>query len=88
MIFTDIFALDQVRDEIRKSNKKIIDNPFGVNLVMIHREIKKLNKMLMISEVEIITCVTDNSKIFEYMLDESKKYLVRVIKLYEGRILL
>ncbi len=43
--------------------KKIIDNPFDVNLVMIHREIKKLNKMLMISEVEIITCVTDNSKI-------------------------
>ena len=40
---------------------------------MIHREIKKLNKMLMISEVEIITCVTDNSKIFDYRLNESKK---------------
>lgn len=51
--------------------KKIIDNPFDVNLVMIHREIKKLNKMLMVSEVEIITCVKGNSRIFDYWLDES-----------------
>lgn len=51
--------------------KKIIDNPFDVNLVMIHREIKKLNKMIMISEVEIITCVKGNSRIFDYRLNES-----------------
>lgn len=59
MIATGGFTPEKVRREIRKM-KEITDKPFGINVVIMHRDVEELKELVVEEDVKIVTCGAGN----------------------------
>lgn len=73
IITTGGFSLDELRENIRICKSKT-DKPFGVNVIMMHRDIEGISKVLVEEEVPIITTGAGNpERYIDYWKDNNIK---------------